>query len=175
MDSSYIIIFACGALVILCGTILACFYILRAHPRTAGLEALNSSDEQPQAAQPSEEINSVSLRGLSERLAVLEGVLPALRTQLDNYAAMAQRLQALESYVPGIADQYESLTDAMGRKDKRDKERERRGGLKTAGEAAENLLATLPGSSAPAPTNGGGRTRPLGIKGHGGRIKRDVL
>lgn len=168
MDIVTIVLCASGAVVLLCGTVLACFYLLRAQPRRAGLEALNSSDEQPPVAQPSEELNSTSLRGLSERLSVIEGMLPTLRCSLDNYAAMAQRLQALESYVPNIADQYESLNDAMGRKDKRDKERERRGGLKTAGDAAQELLAVSP---MPVTGNGAPKGLPPGVKGRGGRGK----
>lgn len=118
-----------------------------------------------------------TIRALSERLASLEGMVPALRAQIESYTALAQRLAALETYVPNIADAYERFTDSSDRQQKRDGERERYSKKReaaTAGDAANALLG-LPGQGPAVPgpvVPGAAGKKRNGIVGGGGRGRR---
>jgi len=122
-----------------------------------------------------------TIRALSSRLASLEGSMPNLRQQVDSIHALTGRVSNLETEIPGLADAWERFSDSMDRKDKRDSERDRRGGKKkreeiTAAEAAQDFLGPLgSGTAVPGPTSPGaapnnGKRR--GVVGGGGRGRR---
>lgn len=177
MSQQMVIYTVCGVAVTICVILL--LYIRRVSVNARSMY-MAAATPQPQPDPPETEpliSPDVTIRALSERLAALEGMVPALRGQIESYSALAQRLAALEAYVPNIADAYERFTDSSDRQQKRDKERERYSNKRereTAGEAAQALLG-LPGQGPAVPGSApgaAGNTRPAGIVGGGGRGRR---
>jgi len=138
-------------------------------------EYMEQNHQLAQTAPPEPALSSEgAIRAISERLAALEGMLPALRSQLDSYSALASRMAALEANIPTIADAYERFTDSTERQIKRDSERDRhkkKRETQNAGDAAQALLG-LSGQGPPAagavPAAGGNNKR-RGLVGGGGR------
>jgi len=100
-----------------------------------------------------------TIRALSNRLAAIEGTMPNLRQQIDTFQSLTGRVSALETEIPGLADAWERFSDAMGKKEKRDLERDRRGKkreVQSAGDAAQEFLGPLgSGTGVPAVTPAG--------------------
>ncbi len=185
MSQAFVLYTICGVAVVFCLMLLLYIRRVAINARSMYIAAATAQPEpDPPVVQapelPPEPLISGdgTIRALSERLASLEGMVPALRAQIESYTALAQRLAALETYVPNIADAYERFTDSSDRQQKRDGERERYSKKReaaTAGDAANALLG-LPGqgTAVPGPVVPGaaGNSKRKGIVGSGGRVPR---
>lgn len=107
---------------------------------------------QTQLARPPEQphVEESVLAGLSQRLATLEGTVRVLSSDSAGSVELVGRVSKLEQQLPAIADAYEAFTDAFGRKDKRDGERERRSEGRTAADAALSAFGENAGPLAAA-------------------------
>jgi len=175
-------------IVLLCGLVIATLGILFWYMRKVAVAARSVSLDAPTVpaivgslpeatlSAPPEPVFSSegAIRAISERLAALEGMLPALRAQIESYTALAQRLAALEVNIPNIADAYERFTDSTERQIKRDSERDRHQKKRealNAGDAAQALLGLSGQGPAVAGTvpAAAGNTKRRGLVGGGGR------
>ena len=91
---------------------------------------------------------------MSQRLAVLEGRLPALQQLLDGYGALSTRVAEMEARLPTLADAYDRFGSLVVNAEKRRRESDRHQKnkpLSVEEVAAQAGLATgLPGSPAAA-------------------------
>lgn len=130
-----------------------------------------------QAASVPSGVEATVLQGLSERLAIIEGSITALRVAIEQYAALSNRLADLEGRLPSLLGQYEKMTQVTLNADKRASERERRANKKdaeegemTVAEAALQMgLATSAGQESEPPEAGNPAAGVLGNGGHGSR------
>jgi len=115
------------------------------------------------------------IRVLSERLAVLEGRLPAMQAMNDGYSAMALRLAQLEAQVPNLHDAFDKMSQMTLNADKRAADRDKRGRNKTqtVEEAAAQMGMAANPKAALLPANGAARAPlPAGVMGSGGTPRR---
>lgn len=71
-------------------------------------------------------VDASVFRGLSERLGILEGRLPALIQTLDGYGAISSRLADMEARLPALIDAYDKFSSISLNTEKRRLEQERR-------------------------------------------------
>jgi len=172
------VLIGCGAVAVLFLIVSAAVYTRRL---TAELQAIKADPLEIERKQAEREAARVpeqpvidhddTIRALSNRLAAIEGTMPNLRQQIDTFQSLTGRVSALETEIPGLADAWERFSDAMGKKEKRDLERDRRGQkreVQLAGDAAQEFLGPLgsgtgvPGVTppgAPPTTNGPSATQ----------------
>jgi len=75
---------------------------------------------------PTQLVDTVSIQLLSERLAMIEGRIPAMQQILDGYAALGVRLGELEANLPNLADAYSKFSQMVLNQEKRANERTRK-------------------------------------------------
>jgi len=94
-----------------------------------------------QAPAPIPLVDPEVLTSLSQRLALLEGRLPALQQLLDGYGAMATRMAELEARLPSLVDAMDRYSNQLVNAEKRTANRERTEKNKklTVDEAADQM------------------------------------
>jgi len=90
------------------------------------------------APAPTQLVDPEILSVLSQRLALMEGRLPAMQQILDGYGALTVRMGELEANLPHLADAYSKFSQMVLNQEKRANEKQRRSDNKalTVGEAA---------------------------------------
>lgn len=104
--------------------------------RVASREGSTPSRPGSESPVPSD-VDGTVLRVLSERLAILEGSIPALQQTLTGYSALASRIADLEARLPTLADAYDRFSQTTLNAEKRRSETERRAELKRSKEEPE--------------------------------------
>jgi len=164
----YIIASLLGAFALICTVFLLVLY--RISRKAAGpLDA----EKRPIPVVPSNTlVDPDVIRVLSERLAMLEGRIPALQATVDGYTALSLRVTEMEGRLPTIVDAHDRFAQALVNANKRTAEREKRGKNRsqTVAEAAEQMGMAAATTAVPPPANGG--TKPVGVMGTGGSTRR---
>lgn len=75
---------------------------------------------------PTQLVDPDILSVLSQRLALMEGRLPAMQQILDGYAALTVRMGELEANLPHLADAYSKFSQMVLNQEKRANEKQRR-------------------------------------------------
>jgi len=128
------------------------------------------------------DVDGTVLRVLSERIAILEGSIPALQQTLTGYSALASRIADLEARLPTLADAYDRFSQTTLNAEKRRTETERRAELKriaageeepTVAEAAAKMGLAGDAAAAQAAADESKPTgKRAGVYGQGGNSGR---
>ncbi len=163
---------AIAIVVVVCGVMIIGFLVILVRRQQSQLiDAFKQHGLPPERAEDLPGQDAI-IRSLSERIAALEGRIPALAGQLESFTALTSRLASLEASMPSIQEAYEHYSDAINRADKRDTERARRvtktRERKTGADAVNEMMPEVPAPVEQAPTNNAPQKR-AGVLGQGTR------
>lgn len=133
------------------------------------------AEKQPMPAAPAQTlVDPQVIRVLSERLAVLEGRLPALQATNDGYASMTLRLSEIETRLPALTDAFDKFSQMTLNADKRAADRDKRSRNRaiTVEEAAAQMGMAADPKAALGGTNNTPRPVQTGVMGSGGAPRR---
>lgn len=120
---------------------------------------------------PTQLVADDTLQVLSNRLALIEGRIPAMQQILDGYGALTVRLGELEANLPHLADAYSKFSQMVLNQEKRANEKQRRSNNRaiTVEEAAADagLAATATSETFAQPVDVPGRR--AGVLGGNGQ------
>jgi len=139
-----LILSVCGA----CGLAGIVGYLGLRRARAVSVGGLDHAGTAHPAQAPTQLVDSDVIRILSERLALIEGRIPAMQQVLDGYAALGIRMGELEANLPHLADAYSKFSQMVLNQEKRANEKQRRADNKqiTVGDAVADagLAANAP-------------------------------
>jgi len=139
--------------------------------RAVSVGGLDHAGPAQPAQAPTQLVDFESLRLLSERLALVEGRIPAMQQLLDSYGALATRMAELEANLPHLADAYSKFSQMVLNQEKRANEKERRSNNRAitvdeaAAEAGLAATATAETFAQPSAEVAGRRAGVLGGNG----------
>jgi len=101
------------------------WYVMRPF-RVVSVGGVDHAGTAQPAHTPTQLVDSSAIQILSERLALIEGRIPAMQQILDGYAAVTVRLGELEANLPHLADAYSKFSQMVLNQEKRANEKQRR-------------------------------------------------